>query len=139
MFKFLESEPTDNEFLYQMSSECNTIVIGVYPVIYGFRVRAGYIGDFYYHLDYCCGNNLSDVELIFSAVKNILEQRENNSNLFKFPQQYRKPFMKNEEEFKQLISMIDKDSYHRIKLDNLHLNKTLYMINVIGYTNFLSK
>jgi hypothetical protein len=140
MLKFIETVSTDGEFIFQMSSECNKIVIGVYPVIYGFRVRAGFIGDMFYYLDYCCGNEQGDIELIFSAVKNILEQRSiDDRQLFNFPHQEYKPFMKNITEFKQLISEINKETYQRVKLDNIHIKKTLYMINVLGYDMFKSK
>jgi hypothetical protein len=135
MYKFKEgtSDTTGDEFLFHMHTECNTLVLGVYAVIYGFRVRAGYIGDFSYNLDYCCGNDKGDVELIFSAVKNIIEQRSENP-FAGFPRQDMKPFMKNKTEFKQLIGMIDKPTYQRVLLPDIHSIKRDYLSNHFGHT-----
>jgi hypothetical protein len=135
MYRFKDgiSDSTDDGFVFHMVSECDNLVIGVYPVIFGFRVRAGFKNDYSYGIDYCCGNSKGDVELIFSVVKNIIEQRSENP-FAGFPRQDMKPFMKNKTEFKQLIGMIDKPSYQRVLLPDIHSIKRDYLSNHFGYT-----
>lgn len=121
MLKFKETQPTEETgFLYQMISECGKVEIGIFPVIYGFRVRAGYVGDGSCRLDYCCGNSQIMTEILFSMVKNVLEQREAGRSLWIFPKQVRKPFFQNDHEFTEFISMIDSGTFERILLPDLH-------------------
>lgn len=120
MLKFKEVEPDqDAAFLYEMRSECNQVTIGVYPVIYGYRVRAGMVGDMFYFLDYCCGNQQDMVEAIFSVTKNILEQREVDKGLWDFPRQDLKPFYKNPKEFAEFTAMADEKTFEVKKIPNL--------------------
>jgi hypothetical protein len=136
MYRFKQgiSDPTDDGFMYHAITDCETnpLVIGVYPVMYGFRVRAGYKGEMSYSLDYCCGNEKGDVELIYSAVKNIIEQRSEKP-FIGFPVQNQKPFMRNEVEFKQLLDMIDKTTYVRQHMPDIHEIKRSYMHNHFGH------
>lgn len=50
--------------------------MGVYPVLYGFRVRAGYCTEDGCSLDWCGGGNWKDVERLYSLCKAVLEKRE---------------------------------------------------------------
>lgn len=59
----------------RLVSEDGQIEIGVYPVMYGFRIRAGFNGYGCCELDWCCGAKQEAVEYVYSALKHILEQR----------------------------------------------------------------
>lgn len=52
------------------------IEIGVYPVIFGYRVRAGFVGDWSFNLDYCCGDSQEDIEEVYSMVLHVLKNQE---------------------------------------------------------------
>lgn len=81
MKKFVKAENADylkNRYV------CENIEIGVYPVLYGYRVQAGKINNGCYELDYCCGAEQKSVDLIFSIVKTILEKYDLNFKVFPF-------------------------------------------------------
>lgn len=44
--------------IYRLQSFGGRVEVGVYPVIFGWRVRAGYGGSDYCELDWCCGGNI---------------------------------------------------------------------------------
>lgn len=84
-------------------NEEHNIELGIYPVIFGWRIHAGYIGDFYYHIDYCCGDKKDMVEFLLSVVKNILEK--NNYDFKVLPNQNIKPVFNDRECFPNLIEL----------------------------------
>lgn len=70
----------DSEYLYcRLQSEDGKIEMGVYPVMFGYRVRAGYVDSGYYNLDWCCGANQGLVEWVYAALKTILENRDTSN------------------------------------------------------------
>lgn len=72
--KFIEAEDNVEAGLYQrMISDDNKIEMGIYPVLFGYRIRAGYVGDCAYHIDWCAGNDQKIITLLYSILKNILE------------------------------------------------------------------
>lgn len=71
-----------NELLYRQVSENNLIEMGVYRVLFGWRVRAGFCGQAYCQLDWCAGNNWKDAERLYSLCHAILLQREENKDCF---------------------------------------------------------
>lgn len=74
--KFNPAPDDDNNMIYQrILSEDGKIEIGIHPVMFGYRVRAGYVGDSYVHLDWCGGDDHSSIEILYSIAKNILEDR----------------------------------------------------------------
>lgn len=76
--KFIE-RPTDPHFEWShyRVSEGGGVHIGIYRVMYGFRVRAGYTGDTLgCYCDWCGGANWEDVERLYSLCVAILSQRE---------------------------------------------------------------
>lgn len=58
------------------------IEIGLYPVVYGWRIRAGKIGSGFVHLDYCAGDNLAGVAIIHALVLSILTRKSNELETF---------------------------------------------------------
>ncbi len=55
---------------------CDKLEIGIFPTIFGYRIRVGYINDQVYMLDYCAGANQKHVEEIYSRVLHILRYQE---------------------------------------------------------------
>jgi hypothetical protein len=73
----------DKTYLFERRiSENGLIEIGVYPVMFGYRVRAGFAGSQSYELDYCGGADQKMVELLYSATLTMLSQKEENYNAF---------------------------------------------------------
>jgi hypothetical protein len=74
--KFKPAPDNDKDMIYQrIVSEDGKIEIGIHPVMFGFRVRAGYVGNPWVHLDWCGGADHSAVEILYSMAKNILEAK----------------------------------------------------------------
>lgn len=72
--KFIAAEDDNQNQLYQrIVSEDGKIEIAIHPVMFGYRVRAGYVGNTYVHIDWCGGSDHSAVEMLYSIAKNILE------------------------------------------------------------------
>jgi len=78
--------PDDPEItgqFHRLVSENGVIAIGVYRVMYGFRVRAGKAKDLMgCTLDWCGGGNWQDVERLYSLAVSILSQREESPSCF---------------------------------------------------------
>lgn len=64
-----------NKFYQRLVSSGGDIEMGIYPTIFGYRVRAGYVGSGIYELDWCGGDDQKQVELLYSIMKNILEHK----------------------------------------------------------------
>lgn len=67
----------DNDLIHRLVSDCGTIEIGLYRVLFGYRVRAGYTNDMFYNIDWCGGGDNGQIELLYSIAKNILEHQGN--------------------------------------------------------------
>lgn len=48
------------------------VELGIYPVLYGMRVRAGLIGDAGCPIDWCCGGSQAVLEWAYAAAKALL-------------------------------------------------------------------
>lgn len=81
--------------------------VGIYPVIYGFRIRAGQVGDLCYNLDMCVGDNWRMMRVLFSIVCRIIEERGCVPNNSDWPSITIKPVWKNPEYLAQLTSMME--------------------------------
>ncbi|MEO6305481.1 MAG: hypothetical protein ABIP51_20125 [Bacteroidia bacterium] len=57
---------TDNDF--SEAYKIDDIIIGKYRVAFGYRIRAGYIGNMWYELDLCCGAQEKDYKLLLDKV-----------------------------------------------------------------------
>ena len=67
---------TEQEFLMvrQVSSD-KRIEMGVYPVIYGARVRCGFVGSMSCHIDWCAGSNDISLKILYSLCYKIIGDR----------------------------------------------------------------
>ena len=126
-----------------------SVEIGVHPVLYGFRIRAGFVGDMGCDLDFCAGDKQKDVEDIYSLVISIIEKRLRASDNLKglnprearrfifhdFPVQQTKPMYNDHECFMRLSEMCGPELVS-IKLPDINAEKLKYMLeffpSVIG-------
>lgn len=72
MPKFKKADDNENLVYRHTMGE---LELGIWPVLFGMRVRAGYIGDPCALLDWCAGNDQRLLNWCFSAAKNILENQ----------------------------------------------------------------
>ena len=86
----------DSMLFHRLVSENGLVEMGVYRVMYGYRVRAGFVGDMGSVLDWCGGGNWKDVERLYSLCKAILEQQPETKSCFNDlpPNSMIKPFYK---------------------------------------------
>ena len=77
------ADDPDGQLFHRLVSENNLIEMGVYRVLYGWRVRAGFIGNGSYNLDWCGGGDWKDVERLYSLCFAVLSNRSESINCFK--------------------------------------------------------
>jgi len=79
-----ERAPDDvkNGIYFRKVSENGLIEFGVWSVLFGFRVRAGFVDGDSYEIDWCGGSEQSSVEKIYSACESILSKREESRSAF---------------------------------------------------------
>jgi hypothetical protein len=72
----------DNENYYErLVSDDGSIEMGVYPVMFGYRVRAGFVGRMSCEIDWCGGAEQKQVEALYAIAKNIIERKGNFINV----------------------------------------------------------
>lgn len=49
--------------------------IGIHPVLFGFRIRAGIVGDYGVKIDYCCQADPKLIQLVYNCVQAIMKTR----------------------------------------------------------------
>lgn len=105
---------------HRLGSESGLVEIFVYPVMFGFRVRAGFIGNRETELDWCAGDDWSNVERLYSICKAILSQREESDECFSgLPRCSRvKPFF-NDRDFTETVLRLAGD-FEPIELEPLN-------------------
>jgi len=100
-----QAEDNIEEQIYQrLVSEDGKIEMGIYPVMFGYRVRAGYIGSMFCELDWCGGDDQAQLEILYSIAKNIIEH--NNSFEGVPTNSIIKPFYKDAEFVKKINSLV---------------------------------
>ena len=77
-----DSDDPEKGLFCRATSEDGSVEIGVYRVLYGFRVRAGFTNSQYVELDWCCGADWRQVELFYSIMLAILMKREKSRYCF---------------------------------------------------------
>lgn len=126
--KLISADDFTNELLFRQVSENNLIEMGVYRVMFGWRVRAGFCGHSFCELDWCAGGNWKDLERLYSLCQAILLKRDENNNCFEgLPMISKiKPFF-NDLEFLEIVgkeagefTLITLDYNHaRLQVSNL--------------------
>lgn len=114
---FAEAEPTYDLRCRRLSSG-GLVHVGVYRVLYGVRIRAGFTNDKWgVTLDWCAGAEWWNVEALYSACITILSLRDENRNCFKgIPQVSNiKPFF-NDLEFCEALRELSQGQTQLLKL-----------------------
>lgn len=109
-----ESAPDYNHLTHRMVS--GRIEIGVYRVLFGYRVRAGYIDNGYYHLDYCCGAGPEWINRVYGIILTVMDERDESNAFDGFPQQQVKPIENDHECFVNLAKMMKGRSPIKVNL-----------------------
>jgi hypothetical protein len=118
---FNEAEDDDNNKLFcRRVSEGGTVEIGVYRVMYGYRVRAGFVGDMSCRLDWCAGANWIEVESLYTMCLQILMGREESSSCFADipPCSTVKPYRNDHEFLRRVAALIPPESSGMVTLDS---------------------
>lgn len=71
----LKPAPDTENLVARLVDEEVGIEMGIYPVLYGMRVRAGFIGQPAVRVDWCCGANQLTLEWAYTAVRQVLEEK----------------------------------------------------------------
>ncbi len=118
---FIEAEDDlYNKLFCRRTSSNYLIEIGVYRVLYGYRVRTGFVGALCCSLDWCAGENWSHVESLYSMCLAVLLSREENRNCFDGvpPHSNMKPYFNDPEFLKKVALLIPEDGAGFIRLDS---------------------
>jgi len=80
----LTPKPNNPEegWYHLLSSEEGKVQMAIYPVMFGWRIRAWFTGRQACMLDWCAGADWSHVEWLYTALRLILEAREETSQIF---------------------------------------------------------
>lgn len=81
------SDDLENGMFRRKVSQDGKYEIGIHPVLFGFRIRAGEVGSQVCMLDYCCVRDLTLLELTYSCVLAVMQMRiaENKPVFNEFP------------------------------------------------------
>ena len=119
--KFVAEEDSNEDQIYaKVVSENGLVEIGIHPVMFGFRVRAGFAGSQTYDIDYCGGADQLQVETLYSMTVAILSQREEDRRAFAGMPGFSKvkPYFK-DTEFSDWITSSAKQNYTHVSLPPL--------------------
>lgn len=94
-------------FCKRAEFDSGNIIIGVTPVLFGMRVRAGYENDSGVNLDYCAGADQDFLERLYFIIERALILT--NGNFDSFPTQYVKPVILDKKCYSSLLQMIEGD------------------------------
>lgn len=134
--KLIEAPDDDRNHIYhRLVSEDGKVFMGIYPVVFGFRVRAGFVGEGYVHLDWCCGSESYYIAIAYVAMRHLLSKKDSEDRqLFRdIPSHSRiKPYFNDAEFitfiFDTLTSGISeedilRDSSHLLNLDMAEMRR----------------
>ena len=102
------TDEPDTEYLFLRRVDSTGLVeFGVYRVIFGYRVRAGFVGEMSVVLDWCAGSEIAVLAMLYALCQTILESREANRSCFEgVPSVSRvKPFF-NDPDFTEKLTKI---------------------------------
>lgn len=106
-----------DEICCRYIDEKHNVEIGIHMVMFGWRIRAGYIGDCWCQLDYCCGNDPRMVQYMLSVCKSILEK--NNCDFDIFPRQDIKPIINDPVCFIKLTELSGHGDFEMVDIPDL--------------------
>lgn len=78
-------KPTDddeeNQIFSRRVSPCGKMFIGIYPVLFGKRIRAGYVGSDFVIIDWCCGSDQEYLKIAYSILLGYMQNGGKFSDL----------------------------------------------------------
>lgn len=77
-----EDDPHGTGLTQRMVSENGLVEMGVYPVLFGSRIRAGFVGEPCCVLDWCCGDSEKHLLSHYTAVYLYLRRRSEDRSCF---------------------------------------------------------
>lgn len=93
--KFVKGPGNMDHPISHLVSEGGRWEMGIRPMLFGYRVSASKVGDGGYSIDYCCGNELVWIFMVYQAVMKALEVLPEEIEPWQvsrlFPRQYTKP------------------------------------------------
>ena len=123
-----QAKDNTKESLFQrLVSDDGKIEMGIHPVMFGYRVRAGYVGIMMYEMDWCGGDDQAQLELLYSIAKNILENKNSFDGVPTISMI--KPFYKDADFVKHIESLVTKP-LEIVKLKPLNLYRNKMMKNI---------
>ncbi len=69
---FTKTEDCPPDYYCAKQSDTGIFIMGILPVMFGYRVVIGFKNSGYYEVNLCCGNNQEGVEYIYSLLQSIL-------------------------------------------------------------------
>lgn len=100
----INNNDIETELYLSKTDEDKTIIFGIYPVMFGYRIRAGYIGLQWYELDWCAGDDPIQINLLYSICNHCLLLRDKKDPFKDLPRISKiKPFY-NDPEFVSVLN-----------------------------------
>ena len=81
-FQNAPNDVTNTGLILRVVSETGQVEVGVYPVLFGYRIRAGYVGEPYCMIDWCCGDSEQMLHSHYISLLLILHRREEDACCF---------------------------------------------------------
>lgn len=120
----LKPAPDNEDMFHRMMDETSRIEMGVWPTIFGYRVRAGYVGSPYIHLDWCAGGDQNQVERLYSILYAILNNRAQENVFAKLPPCSKiKPYYNDSDFCMEILSHINEESIQQFTFPSLEQTK----------------
>ena len=96
--KYIKKDDLKNELSNRYEYEDGKIEFGIYKVLFGYRIRAGFVGSSSCEIDWCCGDNNFHVSFLYNLVKEYLESFEGSNPFLELPICSKiKPYYKDED------------------------------------------
>ena len=113
----------NNKLFCRRVSEGGTVEIGVFRVLYGYRVRAGFVGAISFNLDWCAGANWIEVESLYTMCLQILMDRKEQPSCFDGmpPCSTIKPYRNDHEFLRQVAALIPENASGMVCLDSTRI------------------
>jgi hypothetical protein len=68
----MKLEPTEDDALLEPLTD-GKVIMGLWPVLFGWRIRAGFKGQMYYQIDWCCGDDVTVIWATYEMMRCLLE------------------------------------------------------------------
>jgi hypothetical protein len=97
----------ENAMFFRHETEDGQWEVGLHPVMFGVRIRAGRVGYGCCLADICLGNNQWMASVIFSIVCAIIEERGHCPQMYEWPEFDCRPVWRDRGYMNRLINMLE--------------------------------